>query len=173
MISACSAPEVLPVLGGWRAWRRWSWLQIPLSASGRWRWTCSSACPACLRILCGDILARKAAGCLVLTKHCRVSVYCSLHLFVPRKLDSTRCFYSSRTLARGLIMRYFVSSIVEGEKPSLPILAIFNARRMSDCSSCTRPPCLAIVAVMLKTCKTSVDGSNNEIRLLPLPYTLL
>jgi hypothetical protein len=44
---------------------------------------------------------------------------------------------------------------------------------MSECSSCTRPPCLAIVADMLKTYKTLVDGSNNEIRLLPLPYTLL
>jgi len=70
-------------------------------------------------------------------------------------------------------VRYFVSSIVAREKPSLAILPIFNARRMLDCSSCTRPPCLAIVADMLKTYKTLVDASNNEIRLLPLPYTLL
>jgi hypothetical protein len=38
----------------------------------------------------------------------------------------------------------------------LVILAILKARRMSDCFSCTRPPCLAIVADMLKTYKTLV-----------------
>jgi len=86
---------------------------------------------------------------------------------------STPRFFSSRTSARGFFMRYFVSSIAASEKPSLAILAIFNARRMSDCSSCTRPPCLAIAAAMLKTYKTLVDAFNNEIWLLPLPYTLL
>jgi hypothetical protein len=44
--------------------------------------------------------------------------------------------------------------------------------RMSDCSSCSRTPCLAIVADMLKAYETLVDASNNGIRLLPLPYTL-
>jgi len=87
--------------------------------------------------------------------------------------NSTPRFFSSRTTARGFFMRYFISSIVAREKPSLAILAIFNARCMSDCSSCTRPTCLAIVADMLKTYKTLVDAFNNEIRLLPLPYTLL
>jgi hypothetical protein len=75
-------------------------------------------------------------------------------------------------LACEFLMRYFVSLIVSCEKCSLAIFPIFNARRMSDCSSCTRPPCLAIVAAMLKTYKTLVDASNNEIWLLPLPYTL-
>jgi len=69
-------------------------------------------------------------------------------------------------------MRYSVSSIAACEKPSVAILAIFNARRMLDCSSCTRPPCLAIVVDMLKTYKTLVDASNNGFRLLPLPHTL-
>jgi hypothetical protein len=53
------------------------------------------------------------------------------------------------------------------------ILAILNARGMSDCSRCNRPPCLAIVADMLNTYKPLVDASNNEIRLLPLPFTHL
>jgi hypothetical protein len=43
---------------------------------------------------------------------------------------------------------------------------------MLNCSSCTRPPRLAIVADMLETYKTFVAASNNEIRLLPLPYML-
>jgi len=47
-------------------------------------------------------------------------------------------------------MRYFVSSIEAHEKPSLAILAIFNAKHMSDCSSCTRPPRLGIVAASAK-----------------------
>jgi len=68
--------------------------------------------------------------------------------------NSTPRFISSRTSARCCLMRYFVSSIAAREKPSLAIFAIFNARRMLDCSSCTRPPWLAIVADMLKTYKT-------------------
>jgi len=79
--------------GGWRAWRRWSRLWNPLSASGGWRCTCSFACPACLQILCGAILARKAARHLVLMKHCWVSLYRSLHLFVPRKLNTPLLFF--------------------------------------------------------------------------------
>jgi hypothetical protein len=156
--------------GGWRAGRKWCRLWSPHSASGRGRCTCSLGSPACLRILCSAILARKAAGRLVMPKHCRVSLYRSLHLFMPR--NSTPRFFSSRTSARGFLMRYFVSSVAAREKPSFAIVAIFNARRMSDCSSCTRPPCLAIVADMLKTYKTLVGASNNEIWLLLLPYPL-
>jgi len=74
--------------GGWRAWRMWSRLWSPRSASGGWRCTCSFASPACLQILWGAILARKAAGRLDLTKHCRVSLYRSLHLVMPRKLNT-------------------------------------------------------------------------------------
>jgi len=80
--------------GGRHACWRWSRLGNPLSASGGWRCTCSFACPACLRFLGGTILARKAAGLLVLTKHCRVSLYRSFHLFVPRKLNSPLLFVS-------------------------------------------------------------------------------
>jgi len=87
--------------------------------------------------------------------------------------NSTPCFFPSRSSARGLLLRYYVSSIAAREKPSMAILAIFNARHMSDCSSCTQPPCLAIVADMLKTYQTLVDAFINEIRLLPLQYTLL
>jgi len=157
--------------GGWRA-GQWSSRRLSrLCASVRWRCTCAFAAPACLLILCGAILARKAARQLVLTKHCRVSFNRSLHHFVPRKLNTPLLLFSD--LGAWFLNEVFVSSIAPCEKPCLAILAIFNARRMSDCSSCTRPPCLAIVADMLKTYKTLVAASNNEIWLLPLPYTLL
>jgi len=74
--------------GGWHAGQWWSRLWSRLSALFGWRCTCSFVSPACLRILCGAIVARKAAGRLVLTKHCRVSVYRSLHIFVHRKLNT-------------------------------------------------------------------------------------
>jgi len=73
---------------GWRAGRRYSRLWSPHSVSGRGRCTCSFESPACLQILCGAILARKVAGRLVLTKHCRVSFYRSLHHFMPRELNT-------------------------------------------------------------------------------------
>jgi len=80
--------------GGWRAGQWWSRLWGRLTASVGWRCTCSFASPASLQILCGAILARKAAGRLVLTKHCRVSLYCSLHLFMPRKLNTPQLLFS-------------------------------------------------------------------------------
>jgi len=67
--------------------------------------------------------------------------------------NSTPRFLSSRTPARGLLIRKYVSSIAARKNSPLAIVAIFKARRMSDCSSCIRPPWLAIVAVMLKTYK--------------------
>jgi len=75
--------------GQWRC-RLWSLL----SASVGWRCTCSFASPASLRILCGASLAREAAGSLVLTKHCRVSLYRSLHLFMPRTLNTPLLLFS-------------------------------------------------------------------------------
>jgi hypothetical protein len=49
----------------------------------------------------------------------------------------------------------------------LAILAIFNATRMSDCSGYTQPPCLAIVAHLLKMYKQLGADSKSEIPLLP------
>jgi len=52
------------------------------------------ASPACLWILCGASLARKAAGHLVLTKHCWVSFYRSLHLVMRRTLNTPLVLFS-------------------------------------------------------------------------------
>ena len=60
-------------------------------------------------------------------------------------------FFSSQTSAQGFLICCSVSSIAARKNPSLAIMATFKARRMSDCSSCTQPPCFAIVAAMLKT----------------------
>ena len=74
--------------------------------------------------------------------------------------NTTPSFFSSRTSARGFLISCCVSFIVVRENPSLAIVAIFKARRMLDCSSCTQPPCLAIVANMLKTYKKLVSASK-------------
>jgi len=86
----------------------------------------------------------------------------------PRK--STPSFLYSWTLARGNLIRYCISSNAAHENPPLAISAIFKARHMSDCSRCSRPPFLAIVADMLKTYNGVVAASNNENRRLPQPY---
>jgi len=126
------------------------------------QWVCGFIAVPCWQGRQSDVwFWRSIAGCLCIA---------SFTILCPG--NSTPCVFSSRTSARGFLMRHFVSSIAARETPSLAILAIFNPRRMSDCSSCTRPPCLAIVADMLKTYKTLDAASNNEIRQLPLLYTL-
>jgi len=74
--------------------------------------------------------------------------------------NTTPRFFSSQTSACGPLISCCFSSIAVSENPSLAILAIFKARRMSDYWSCTRPPCLAIVADMLKTYNKSVAASS-------------
>jgi len=49
------------------------------------------------------------------------------------------------------LIRCGVSCMAARENPPLAISDICKERRMSECSRCTRPPCLAIVAAMLKT----------------------
>jgi len=85
---------------------------------------------------------------------------------------STTFVFSSWTSAQGFLIRYCVTFIAECGNPPLAILAIFKARRMSDGSSCTRPPCLAIVADMMKPYKKLVVAVNNKIGLVHQPYTL-
>jgi len=73
---------------GWRRGLRWHRLWSRLSASVGWRCTWFFVSPTCLRILCGVIFARRASSRVVWTKHSPVSFSCSLHLFVPRKLNT-------------------------------------------------------------------------------------
>jgi len=77
--------------------------------------------------------------------------------------NTTPHFISTRTSALGFLISCCVSSIVARKNRSSAIVAIFKARCMSDCSSCTRPSCLAIVADMLKTYKKYVAASRVRI----------
>jgi len=107
-------------------------------------------------------LSGSTAGCLSIT---------AFTLLCPG--NSTPCFFASRNSAWGFLIRNDVSSIVARENPPLAILAIFKARPLSDCSSCTRPPYLAIVADTVETYKGSGAASTYQIRLGPQPYPLL
>jgi hypothetical protein len=53
-----------------------------------------------------------------------------------------------------------VWSIAEHTHSALAIFAILKARRMLDCSRCTRHPCLDIVADMWNTYKKLVATSK-------------
>jgi len=74
--------------------------------------------------------------------------------------NTTPHCFPSQTLARGSFISSCISSTAARKNSCLAILAISKARCMLDCSSCTRPPCLAIVAVMLKTYKKLVAASQ-------------
>ena len=102
--------------------------------------------------------------------HFQVSFYCSLHPFMPRKLNSPLLLYSdfsARFLVQLLLLLY-----CSAEKPFFGHFGLFNTRHMSDCSSCTQAPWLAIVADMMKIYKKFVSVSNNKILKVPQPYTL-
>jgi len=77
----------------------------------------------------------------------------------------TPLLISSQTSTWGVSIRYCISCIAACKNLSLAILAIFKTRHMSDCSSCSWPPCPAIVAGMLETFKKFVSAFTYEIRL--------
>jgi len=83
--------------------------------------------------------------------------------------NSTPGFVSFQTSAVGFSIRCCVSSIVACKNHSLDHLAIFKARRISDCSSCTQPSRNAIVAERLKINKIVVAAAKNEILVQPEP----
>jgi len=76
----------------------------------------------------------------------------------PRNITPT--FFSSRPSAGCYLNCCCVSSIKAWETLPLAISTIFKARRMSECSSCTWPLCLAIVGDMLKTYKKVFAASK-------------
>jgi len=85
------------IVTSWRSRRsrqRWRRVWSRLSASVGWRCPSSFPFSFCLRILCSDILRRKASGCLVSTKYSRVSFYRSHHLFMSRKLNTLLLLFS-------------------------------------------------------------------------------
>jgi len=106
-------------------------------------------------------VSRSIAGCLSIA---------AITLIFPG--NSTPRLLWSRTSARGSLISCYVCCIAVGENPPVAILAILKSRCMSDCSSCTRPPWLAIWADTLKASKELVTASKvgsryslNHIRL--------
>jgi len=137
--------------GGWHCGRRWRWFWFWVSAAIWWRWTLSFVTPAFLRILCCAIWARKAAVCLSFTNHSHVYFHCSIHIPIPRELNSARLLISDLRVRFPDQVSHFL--YCGAQKPSFGHLPIFMARCMLDYSSCTGPPCLAIVADVVQTYK--------------------
>jgi len=78
-------------ISGWCKWRsgeRWLRFGCGMAVSVKWSYIHSVAPPVCLQIFCHAILVRKAAMCEAFMNHSWVSFHCSLHLSVPRKLNS-------------------------------------------------------------------------------------
>jgi len=76
-------------LGSFR--QRWHPFWCPISVLDWWRCTCSFMLPAFLQILCCVILERQAAAHVDFLYHSRVSLYRSLHVSMPWKLNSPHC----------------------------------------------------------------------------------
>jgi len=134
---------------GWRCCRFWWW------CAG------SFAPPVYLRILCCGIVAWKAAIHTIVETIAGCLSIAAFTFFCPG--NSTPHFFTSWTSVQGFVNNCCVSPIAARKNPLLVILAISKLRRMSDCSSCTRPPCLTIVAEMLKTYNKLVAASKRKI----------
>jgi len=156
--------------GRWLSGQRGCRFTCKMSVLVGWRCTLSFAPPACRRILCGAVWHGRQlsvrfwpsiAGCLAISAF---TVLCPGNAI-------TR-FFSSRTSVQGFLITYCISSVAVCENPPLAVLATFKDRSMSDYSSCTRPPCLAMVADMMGTYKKLVVVTNNKIWQLPEPYKL-
>jgi len=79
---------------GWCSGQRWRSIWCSMSASDLWRITRTFAPQVCLVMTCCASLASKAAAHVVLMNHSWVSFYRSLHLFMPRKLNTPLLLFS-------------------------------------------------------------------------------
>jgi len=87
----------LGTISQWRRWRsrqRWHWVCCALSVLVKQRCTRSFAPPACLWILWGATLTKKAPVHVVMTKHSLVGFYYNLHLYTPQKFNSLFFLFS-------------------------------------------------------------------------------
>ena len=167
------------IVTGWQRWRsgqrwhsgqRWRQMWSLLSALLAWGCTSSFGSSACLWILYGAIVWRKASIHVVSTKHGQVFLYHSLHLHMPRTVN-TPLLLISDVGARFLdqILRFLHCSawkpsighfgLIQGQAQvgmfqlyptSLPWHSRSHVENLQEISCC----------------------SNNEMRLVPRPYTL-
>jgi len=78
----------------WRSGRMWCQFCCWLSMLLWCRCSRAFAPPACLGIRCCAMFGKKAAILLIYPKHSRVSFHCSLHIFLPRKLNFPLLLFS-------------------------------------------------------------------------------
>jgi hypothetical protein len=103
--------------------------------------------------------------------HRRLPFYCSLSISMLRTANFLHPpFTDFGVRFVDQVMSFLYCNMLN---PSVDILAVFKARHMFDCYSCTRSSCLAIVSNILKTNLILVVASNNNIQLLPQPSMLL
>jgi hypothetical protein len=137
-----------------------------------WCWCAwSTPQPESLWILCWPILPRNVATHQIFMIHERCLSIPSLSFLCPQ--NSANKVICSQTLACGFAIRYCVYAIVESRNTLWAILPGFKTRPMKDCCSDTWPPCLAILADMLKTYQKLVVTSKNEVSLLQWLYVSL
>ena len=145
-----------------------------LAGAGRGR---GAPMPLRLQRVCGFFAVPFWQGRQLSVRFSRTSAGChSIAAFTSfRQGYTTHLMFSSLTPAWCYLIRCCVSSLEARENPSLAILAIFKASRMSECSCCTGPPCLVIVPDMLRPYKNWVTATRvrfgcylNHIRLRSL-----
>jgi len=122
----------------WRRGHRWQsgqrWCRFG------WRCTGVFAPPTCLPILCHAILASEAAVGKIFMNRCQVSFFRGLHLCLPWNCKTAVVICSKFSVSILDEVLHFPKC--GARKPSFGYLALFEARHMSDCSGCTRPPSL-------------------------------
>jgi len=98
------------IVSTWRWWwsrKRWRWFRCRLSVLVGWRCTHYFTPRPGLHISCSAILARKGSIALVWMKHSQVSMYGSVHLSMPRKLNSPLRLFSDFSATRLDLILHF------------------------------------------------------------------
>jgi hypothetical protein len=144
-----SSSGIETVSRGWHAGVSSCRLCSRLSVSVGLRCTLCFVFTAWLWVLRGANFGLQVSGHVVLMKHSQVFVYLRLHLLLRIKLHTTLHLFS--VLSARCLDHIIHSFYCEAQNLCVAIFAIFKARCMSDCSSWTWPPCLAILTDIMRT----------------------
>jgi hypothetical protein len=90
----------------------------------------------------------------------------------PSPGNWTPCIFGYRTVSPGSLSMHCISCSVVCETLPVIMLAIFNARSVSDSSICSWPPYQVLLPHMLKRTKKSIPDSEYKIELRHLQYSL-
>jgi len=98
----------------WHSGRRWRWFWHQLSEMDWWSCTRSFEPPQCLTILCWAIVPIKAAVRLIIISHSWLSFYRTIHISMPRKLNSPlscSLYFSARFVDQ--VLHFFYCGVHE------------------------------------------------------------